>query len=186
MCNRRFVINARVHSTVWASSVDPYEGFRHWNANSGGRKKKFNNACHTYNIKQTNLKSIGKKRKLESGLKWLFVWIQPQITQNKKNNKSQRGFFFLSCVVLYSIFLIIYYSLLWTYVHYCDGNLWVGRFGCTAKWSDYTTAEDTSGFWLGDVTCAEPMRKRVAQRSCDDVIWAGIIIAACSFRWWSK
>lgn len=36
------MINARVHSTVWASSVDPYEGFRHSNANSGGRKKKFN------------------------------------------------------------------------------------------------------------------------------------------------
>lgn len=76
--------------------------------------KKKNTHTHTQRVSyikyKTNLKLKSvKKKKKKSGLKWLFVCEnKPQITRKIKVKED----FFLSRVVLYSIFLIIYYSLL--------------------------------------------------------------------------
>lgn len=102
-----------------------------------------------------------------------------QITQ-KQTKENKRRIFFLSRVVLCSI--IIYYSLLWTYVHYRDANLWAGRFGCTAEWNVYTTMEDNVP---GAAGWCHSRWTNEGESSTEELWWchrAGIINAA--FCWW--
>lgn len=96
---------------------------------------------------------MGKKKKW---FKMAFCVNTTRITLKTKEirHKRQGGSLSLLCSSL-KYFRIIYYSLLWTYVHYCDGNLLVSlvvqQGGASTLWpwchSRWTNKERAQMWW---------------------------------------
>lgn len=151
----------------------------HANSNTVGKENTHtHDACHTYNIKQTNLKSIGKKRKLE---KWFKMAFSCGYNPKSLSKQTKRKIKVKEDILFFPVQFSIVFSL--SYITLYFEPMYISVMGTCELVSLVVQRSGTSTLpWrTHDVTHTGPMRKRGAQRSRDDVIGVGIIINA-AFR----